>query len=163
MWAGRKWRLWRSEAIYIEKIIMITLRQVLKIMAICKAKDRCHFHICSVLNETNTGNCLATDYNPIIVMDLMTGSLTAAVSRVIEARPRAVSCVLAALQLCYGFTSLLGFLQLGLGHAALLLLAAFYAGIALPSALAAASIACVATRPLPCTRDYKSIYLQVAP
>ena len=115
------------------------------------------------MNETNTGNCPATDYNPIIVMDLMTGSLTAAVSRVIEARPRAVSCVLAALQLCYGFTSLLGFLQLGLGHAALLLLAAFYAGIALPSALAAASIAWVATRPLPCTRDYRSIYLQVAP
>ena len=45
MWAGGKWRLWRSEAIYIEKIIMITLRQVLKIMAICKAKDRCHFHL----------------------------------------------------------------------------------------------------------------------
>ena len=98
-------------------------------------------------------------------MDLMPGSLTAAVSRVIEARPRAVSCVLAALQLCYGFTSLLGFLQLGLGHSnsTLLLLAAFYAGLALPSALAAASIACVATRPLPCTRDYRSIYLQVAP
>ena len=95
-------------------------------------------------------------------MDLMPGSLTAAVPRVIEARPRAVSCVLAALQLCYGFTSLLGFLQLGLGHSTLLL-AAFYAGLALPSALAAASIACVATRPLPCTRDYRSIYLQVAP